>query len=217
MILFLFSLFAVANCFPQFSSFRSIYNNNILRNEDFSAEITNTGISLNNINIKYEALRESRNNFRKIYFENLIKGSEYSINYIKSNIREDYFNFDINYEITTNYTVFLNCMKKVTRYEDNKLYVSMNINNWEFENKDNDLVFEFSIDTPINTPVTIIGNTTVLIRNGMLDYEINFNEFSIVDGLDHPIYLSKSKDKYKLYLPNFENHLYYDFVISYKN
>ena len=212
MILFLFSLFAIANCFPQFSSIGNIYNkkNNVLTNEDFSADITNTGIIINNnINIKYEALRESRSNFRKIYFENLIKGSDYSINYIKSNIKQNYFNFDINYEVTTNYTVFLNCMKKVTRYEDNKLYVSMNIEGWEFENRNNDLVFEFSIDKPSN----IIGNTTILIA----DYKINFNKFSIADGQDHQIYLSKSNNKFKLYLPNFENHLYYDFVISYKN
>jgi len=210
MILFLFSLFTIGNCFPQFSSFRSIYNN-ILKNQDFSAEITNTGIIINNINIKYEALRESRGNFRKIYFENIISGSDYSINYIKSNIKDNYFNFDINYEITTNYTVFLNCMKKVSRYEDNKLYVSMNINNWEFENKNNDLVFEFSIDTPSNIPAIIKGNTTILIA----DYKIDFNKFSIIDGLDNPIYLSKSNNKYKLYLPYFENHLYYDFIISY--
>jgi hypothetical protein len=111
------------------------------------------------------------------------------------------------HEMTSNYTVFLNCMKKVTRYEDNKLYVSMNIEGWEFENKNNDLVFEFSIDTISN----IKGNTTVVFS----DYQINFNEFSIADGQDHQIYLSKSKQKYKLYLPYFEHHLYYDFIISY--
>ena len=207
MILILFSLFAVANCFPQFLNFGSIYNNNILTNDDFSAEITNTGLTINNINIKYEALRETRNNFRKIYFENLIMDSDYSISYVKSNIKQNYFNFDILYEMTSNYTVFLNCMKKVTKYENNKLYISMNIKNWEFENRNNDLVFEFSIDKPSN----IIGNTTVLIS----DYKINFNKFSIADGEDHPIYLSKSKNKYKLYLPYFEHHLYYDFIISY--
>jgi hypothetical protein len=218
MILFLFSLFTIANCFPQFSSFRSIYNNqkNILTNDDFSAEITNTGVIINDINIRYEALRETRNNIRKLYFDNLIKGSEYSINYIKANIKEDYFNFDMNYEITTNYTVFLNCMKKVSKYEDNKLYVSMNINNWDFEHQDNDLVFEFSIDTPSNLPVMIINNSTILI-SGKSDYKIDFNKFSIVDGLDNPVYLSKSNNKYKLYLPYFEKHLYYDFVISYNN
>jgi hypothetical protein len=205
MILFLFSLFAVANCFP---SFGSIYNKqNFLTNDDFSAEITNTGFNINNINIKYEALRETTNNFRKIYFENLIKGSDYSISYVKSNIKQNYFNLSIMHEMTSNYTVFLNCMKKVTRYEDNKLYVSMNIEGWEFENKNNDLVFEFSIDTISE----IKGNTTVIFS----DYNINFNEFSIADGQDHQIYLSKSKQKYKLYLPYFEHHLYYDFIISY--
>ena len=210
MILFLFSLCVVANCFPQFSRFENIYTkNNVLTNDDFSAEITNTGININNINIKYEALRESRNNFRKIYFENLIMDSDYSISYVKSNIKQNYFNFDIMYEITTNYTVFLNCMKKVTRYEDNKLYVSINMEGWEFEDKNNDLVFEFSIDTISE----IKGNTTVIFS----DYNINFNEFSIVDGEDRQIYLSKSKQKYKLYLPYFKHHLYYDFVIQYKN
>jgi hypothetical protein len=204
MILFLFSLFTLTNCFP---SFATRFNNNKLTNDDFSAEITNNGIKLNDINIKYEALRETTNNFRKIYFENLIKGSDYSISYVKSNIKQNYFNLNIMHEMTSNYTVFLNCMKKVTRYEDNKLYVSMNIEGWEFENKNNDLVFEFSIDTISN----IKGNTTVVFS----DYQINFNEFSIADGQDHQIYLSKSKQKYKLYLPYFEHHLYYDFIISY--
>jgi hypothetical protein len=212
MILFLFSLFTIANCFPHFIRFGSLYNeNNILRNDDFTAEITNTGIKLDNINIKYEALRESRN-VRELYFDNIIRGSDYSINYIKSNIKDNNFNFDINYEITTNYTVFLNCMKKVSKYEDNKLYVSMNINNWNFKNKNNDLVFEFSIDKQSE----IINNTTILIT-GMYDYKIDFNKFSINDGLEYSIYLSKSNNKYKLYFPYFENHLYYDFVIQYDN
>ncbi len=207
MILILFSLFTIANCFP---SFKNIYKNDyLLTNNDFSAEITNTGIKLNDYNIKYEALRETRDNYRKLYFDNLVKGSEYSISYVKSNIKQNYFNLNIMHEMTSNYTVFLNCMKKVTKYEDNKLYVSMNIENWEFENKDNELVFEFSIDTLSN----IIHNNTVIFSN----YQINFNEFSVADGYDRQIYLSKLNNKFKLYLPYFEHNLYYDFVISYKN
>jgi hypothetical protein len=210
MILILFSLFTIANCFP---SFKYIYttssiNEYLLTNNDFSAEITNTGIKLNDYNIKYEALSETRNNYRKLYFDN-IKGSEYSISYVKSNIKQNYFKFDIMHEMTSNYTVFLNCMKKVTKYEDNKLYVSMNLEGWEFNKKDNELVFEFSIDTLSN----IIGNNTVIFS----DYQINFNEFSIADGYDRPIYLSKLNNKFKLYLPYFEHNLYYDFIISYKN
>jgi hypothetical protein len=206
MILFLLSLFAFGNCFP---SFGSVYkNDNLLKNEDFSSEITNNGIIINNINIKYEVLRETSDNYRKLYFDN-IKGSEYSISYVKSSIKQNYFNFNIMHEMTSNYTVFLNCMKKVTKYEDNKLYVSMNLEGWEFDKKDNELIFEFSIDTLSN----IIHNNTVIFS----DYQINFNEFSIADGYDRQIYLSKLNNKFKLYLPYFEHNLYYDFVISYKN
>ncbi len=210
MILFLFSLFSIANCFPSFkSNFGNIYNNYNLINNDFSAEITNNGLIINNINIKYEALKETNNNYRKLYFDNLEKGSEYSITYVKSNIKQNYFNLNINHEMTSNYTVFLNCMKKVSKYEDNKLYVSMMLEGWEFEKKDNDLIFEFSIDSLSK----IKGNTTVIFS----DYQINFNEYSITDGYDRQIYLSKSNNKFKLYLPYFEHNLYYDFVISYKN
>jgi hypothetical protein len=205
MIIFLFSLFTIVNCFPSFKT--SSYNT--LENTDFSAEITNTGIIIDNINIKYEALRETRDNYRKLYFDNLIKGSEYSISYIKSNIKQNYFKLDILHEMTSNYTVFLNCMKKVSKYEDNKLYVSINIENWEFDNRDNELVFEFSIDTLSN----IIGNNTVVFS----DYQIIFNEFSVADSEDKQIYLYKSNNKFKLYLPYFERYLYYDFVISYNN
>ncbi len=205
MILFLFSLFTIANCFP---NFKYIYEeNNKLINNDFTAEITNNGIKLDNINIKYEALVESSDNYRKIYFDNLIKDSEYSISYVKSSIKQNHFKFDMLHEMTSNYTVFLNCMKKVTKYEDNKLYVSMNLEGWEFENNKNDLVFEFSIDTISN----IYSNTTVSFSN----YKIHFNEFSVADGEDVQIYLSKSRQKFKLYLPYFKHHLYYDFYISY--
>lgn len=202
MIIILFSLFAIGYSFPSFNYI------NKLENADFTAEITNTGIKLNDYNIKYETLKETNDNYKKLQFDNIIKGSEYSISYVKSTISQKYFKFDMVHEIASNYTIFLNCVKKFAKYEDNKLYVSMNIQNWEFENKDNELVFEFSIDTLSN----LIGNNTVIFS----DYQINFNKYSNADGNDKQIYLYKVNQKYKLYLPYFEHNLYYDFVISYK-
>ena len=107
MILFLLSLITVGNCIPVFWN---TYNNFILTNNDFNAQITNNGIIINNINIKYESLGETNNNYKKLYFD-LIEGNEYSITYIKSNLKSNFksnkFKFDILHEITSNYTTFI--------------------------------------------------------------------------------------------------------------
>ena len=214
MILFLLSLITVGNCIPVFWN---TYNNFILINNNFSAQITNNGIIINNINIKYESLGETNNNYKQLYFD-LIKGNEYSITYIKSNFKSNFknnksnkFKFDILHEITSNYTTFINknkninCKKEVTKYENNKLYVSMNIEHWDFEDKNNDLVFEFSIDS-----FSEIYNNTIMLS----DYKINFNKECIIDGYDENISLIKSGRKYKLYFPYFNHKLYYDFNIE---
>ena len=94
----------------------------------------------------------------------------------------------------------------VIKYEDNKLYVSMYIDNWNFKKYNNNLTFDFSINTD-----SFYNNNTITFN----DFKIDFNEHSIIDGEYAEISLFKVSNKYRITFPYFENHLYYDFIISY--
>jgi hypothetical protein len=113
------------------------------------------------------------------------------------------------HEITDNTTKFINNIRKISKYENNKLYVSIYINNWKFNDIYNDLDFEFTVDNSF-----FINNTTIGINN---DFIIDFDEDCVIDGYNERIYLTKSNNKYKLHFPSFDNNLYYQFVISKNN
>ena len=181
-----------------------------LINNDFTSEITNNGITLNGkYKIKYETLKETGkfiNNYQNLYFDNINYGKDYSINSISSNLKEDNLSVNFIYETANNYTVFVNDMKNLVKYEEDKLYVSMYIDNWNFKKYNNNLTFDFYINTD-----SFYNNNTITFS----DFKIDFNEHSIIDGEYAEIYLLKVSNKYRITLPYFENHLYYDFVISY--
>ncbi len=187
------------------SCFGKPYNEHILTNNDFDAVIYNNGILLNNKhNIKYERFSEN-NKHVNIYFNNFYTHKDYSISTISAKM--NYIN--IVHESTENTTQFLNNMKRYVNYENDKLYVSINIEHWDFSNKYNDLDFEFSIDKS-----KMIDNNSIYINN---EFIIVFNEKCIVDGYDERIYLSESHNKYKIHFPSFNHHLYYQFIISYND
>ena len=122
-----------------------------LMNNDFTSEITNNGITLNGkYKITYNVLEENGkviNNRKKLYFDNINYGKDYSINSISSNFKEDNLTVNFIYETANNYTVFINDMKNLVKYEDDKLYVSIYINDWNFKKYNNNLTFDFSINT----------------------------------------------------------------------
>ena len=181
-----------------------------LMNNDFTSEITNNGITLNGkYKITYNVLEENGkviNNRKKLYFDNINYGKDYSINSISSNFKENNLTVNFIYETANNYTVFINDMKNLVKYEDNKLYVSIYINDWNFKKYNNNLTFDFSINTD-----SFYNNNTITFN----DFKIDFNEHSIIDGEYAEITLFKVSNKYKIIFPYFENHLYYDFIISY--
>ncbi len=185
------------------SCFGKPYYEHTLTNKYFDIDINNNGILLNNkYNIKYERFSEN-NKHVNINFNNFYTHKDYSISTISAKMK--YIN--IVHESTENTTLFLNNMKRYVEYENNKLYVSINIEHWNFSNKYNDLDFEFSIDQS-----KMLDNNSIYIDNKFI---IDFNEKCIVDGYDERIYLSESHNKYKIHFPSFEHHLYYQFIISY--
>jgi hypothetical protein len=148
-----------------------------LMNNDFTSEITNNGVILNNkYELKYGILKEtykSINNFKYLYFDNINYGKDYSINYISSKFKEDNLTVNFIYETANNYTVFVNDMKKLVKYEEDELYVSMYIDNWKFKKYNNNLTFDFSINTD-----SFFYNNNITFN----DFKIEFNEYSIIDG-----------------------------------
>ena len=197
MILFLFALITLASAGSDYK----------LINDNFIVDITNTGIILDNkYNINYELLKETPTNYNKLYFNKFNTGLDYSINYISSKIKKDKLNINFLHEISSKNTICMNDIKRVVKYDNNKLYVSMFINNWEFESFNNDLFFEFSINAKSK-----LSNSSITFN----DFTIDLNNYCVVDGEDVNINISNSLNKYKIKFPFFENHLYYDFVISY--
>ncbi len=181
------------------------YYEHTLTNKYFDADINNNGILLNNkYNIKYERFSEN-NKHVNINFNNFYTHKDYSISTISAKMKY----ISIVHESTENTTRFLNNMKKYVKYENDKLYVSINIEHWNFSNKYNDLDFEFSIDKS-----KMIDNNSIYINN---EFIITFNEKCIVDGYDETIHLSESHNKYKIHFPSFEHYLYYQFIITYNN
>ncbi len=186
------------------------YNDYKLKNKDFTTIINSKGISLSNkYNINYESFTEAKK-YKKINFNEFEYNKEYSFSSVscyQHDINTD--NIKFIHEMTENNTKFINNMKRITKYEDNKLYVSIYIDNWKFNNKNNDLDFVFSIDTNYN-----FNNNSIIINN---EFNIDFNENCIVDGYDERIYITKSNNKFKIHFPSFENRLYYQFIISKNN
>jgi hypothetical protein len=196
MIIFLFALITLTSASSGYK----------LINDNFIVDITNTGIILDNkYNINYELLKETKTNYNKLYFNKFNTGMDCSINYISSKIKKDKLNINFLHEISSNNTVFMNDIKRVVKYDNNKLYVSMFIDNWEFESFNNDLFFEFSINAKSK-----LSNSSITFN----DFTIDLNKECIVDGHDVNINISNSLNKYKIKFPFFENHLYYDFVIQ---
>lgn len=180
---------------------------NKLINNDFTAEITNNGVILNNnYELKYGILKETNNNYKKMYFDNIDHGQDYSITSISSLLKDDNLTINFIYETANNYTVFVNNVKKLVKYEDDKLYVSMYVDNWYFKKYNNNLTFDFSINTN-----SIFNNNTISFN----DFKIDFNDYGIFDGEYENISILKESNKYKIIFPYFEDHLYYDFIISY--
>ena len=181
------------------------YNHNYdykLTNNKFNAEIYNNGLILNDkYYIKYYSFSED-NKYKDIHFNDFLYYKEFSISTVSAKMN----NIKFIHEITDNTTTFVNNIRKITKYENNKLYVSIYINNWKFDDKYNNLDFEFSIDKSY-----FINNISVGINN---EFIIDFDENCIIDGNDERIYLTKSNNKYKLNFPSFDNNLYYQFVIS---
>ena len=181
------------------------YNHNYdykLTNKEFNAEIYNNGLILNDkYYIKYNSFSED-NKYKNIHFNDFSYYKEYSISTVSAKMN----NIKFIHEITENTTKFVNNIRKITKYENNKLYVSIYINNWKFDDSYNHLDFEFSIDNSY-----FIDNISI----GINKFIIEFDENCIIDGYNERIYLSKSNNKYKLHFPSFENNLYYQFVISY--
>ncbi len=178
------------------------YNDYKLKNKDFTTIINSKGISLSNkYNIYYESFAEA-NKYKKINFNDFEYNKEFSFESVSTKM--DNINFI--HEMTQNNTKFINNMKRITKYEDNKLYVSIYIDNWKFNNKNNDLVFVFSIDAN-----NMFYNDSIIINN---EFNIEFDEYCITDGYDERIYLTKSNNNFKIHFPFFQHHLYYQFIIS---
>jgi hypothetical protein len=185
-ILCIFLLFYSCNGLP--------YNYK-LKNKDFSVNINNNGIILDNkYNIFYETFTEA-NKYKKINFNEFEYNKEYSLSSVSTKMN----NINFVYEITENNTHFINTMKRITKYEDNKLYVSIYIEDWNFNNKNNDLDFVFLIDK---------------LNSLYNEFNIDFDKTCIIDGYDERIHLTKSTNKFKIHFPSFEHHLYYQFIIS---
>jgi hypothetical protein len=177
-----------------------------LKNKDFSVNINSNGIKLdNNYNIYYEKFTQA-NKIKKINFNDFEYNKEYSFTSVSSKMD----NINFLYEMTENNTKFINSMKRVSKYEDDKLYVSIYIDNWTFNNKNNELDFVLSIDSNNN----ILNNNSIYINN---EFNIEFDENCIVDGYDETIYLTKINNKFKIHFPSFQHHLYYQFIISKTN
>jgi hypothetical protein len=173
------------------------YNEHKLINKDFYANIHTDGILLNDkYNIKYEKMSEN-NKYKPIYFDKFNTYRDYSILTVSSEM--DSINFV--YEISDNKTNFMNDFKKIVKYEDNKLYVSIYVNdNYK------DLNFQFSIDDN-----NIINNNSIEINN---EFKIDIDEECLVDGEYNRIYLTKLNNKYRIHFPSFNHNLYYQFIIS---
>ena len=204
-MIILFSLLTISSIVSSCSI--NLFNqNDKLINDDFTAQFKNNGLQINNINIKYSYLKYI-DNINKLYNNNITFGKDYSISYMTSNIKTDNFNVNLLCEMTSNNTAFVNDMKKVVKYEENKLYVSMFIynKNLDYDNLNNDIEFSFNIDT-----ITEFYNSSILFDN----FIINFNEYCINDGYDSQVIISKSHNNYKIYFPFFYKNLYYDFIIS---
>ena len=185
-------------------SYAMPYNDYKLINKDFSA-IINNGIILNNkYTIKYNSFLED-SKYKQIYFNEYQYNKDFSISTVSGTMN----NIKFVHEITDNTTKFINNIRKISKYENNKLYVSIYINNWKFNDIYNDLDFEFTVDNSF-----FINNTTIGINN---DFIIDFDEDCVIDGYNERIYLTKSNNKYKLHFPSFDNNLYYQFVISKNN
>ncbi len=179
------------------------YNDYKLNNKDFNVIMSNNGFTLNNkFNIKYENFIID-NKYKKINFNDFNFNKEYSFSTVSTKM--DNINFV--YEMSSNNTILLNRLKKVTKYEDNKLYVSIYLN--DFIIKDNEFDFKFSIDNSF-----LINNQSIGIND---EFIIDFPEDCIIDGYDERIYLTKYSQKYTISFPSFKHNLYYQFVISYKN
>lgn len=179
-----------------------------LINNDFTSEITNNGIILNNkYELNYGTLKETNYNYKKMYFDDINYGKDYSINSISSILKDDNLTINFIYETANNYTVFINDMKNLVKYEEDKLYVSMYVDNWYFKKYKNNLTFDFSFNTN-----TILNNNTISFS----DFKIDFNDYGIFDGEYEDISILKESNKYKIIFPYFEDHLYYDFVIMRK-
>ncbi len=185
------------------------FNDYKLSNNNFDVIMNNNGFQLNNkYNIKYDSII-SDNKHKKINFDEFTFNKDYSISTVSTKM--DNINFV--YEMTSNKTVFLNHIKRVSKYEDDKLYISINLNDWNIKNPDSDLDFKFSIDNSIFTTFDF-NNQSISIND---EFTIDFDENCIIDGYDERIYLTKSSNKYIIHFPSFQHNLYYQFVISYKN
>lgn len=206
-MIILFSLLSIINIVISCPINLFNQNNNKLINNDIIAQIKNNELQINNNNIKYSYFKYG-NIYNKINSnDNITFGKDYSISYIRSDIKTDNLNINFLYEITSNNTAFVNDMKKVVKYEENKLYVSMFIHNKNLDYKylHDDLEFSFNIDT-----MTDFYNSSIVFDNLI----IKFNEYCINDGYDSQVIISKSVNNYKIYFPSFYKNLYYDFIIS---
>ena len=176
-----------------YSTFGKPYNEYTLTNKDFSAEFNKNGILLDDkYNIKYNNIKLDKFNSFK----------DYSISTITANNNNNNnININIVYEMSDNTTYLMNEIKKIVKYEDDKLYVSIYI-----DDKYKDFDLEFSIDN-YNTK----NNYSIDINN---EFIIKFNELCLVDGESDTIYLSKLNNKYRIHFPSFNYNLHYQFIIS---
>lgn len=187
-------------------------NANSINNDFFSAQFDNNKILLtNNYNkfkISYGYLAEDNTNKEtKIDFNNIYQDNDYSINYVKTSCSSSLVNIHIINKMFTNVTYQKNEYNKITKYTNDKLYITMNINTWKNRSKDNDLILDLNFD-----------NNILLIN----DYQYSFGNYIItfpntcnVDSHRDKIFIDKKySNKLLIHFPYHENQIMYTYTIT---
>ncbi len=195
---------------------------NILNNDLFSAKFNNNKILITSgyyntadkISYGY-LLEENTNNKKQIEFEYIIKDNEYSMDYVKTTLSSSIVNIDIINKMFVNTTYDKNDYNKITKFTNDKLYITIVINNWKNQSKNNDLILDLDFD---NNIYDIQSENNNYFEFSYANYIIHFTKTCNADSYKKNVFITKFKKSNKLliHFPHHQNHIIYTYSISLK-
>jgi hypothetical protein len=189
-------------------------NANIINNDLFSAKFNNNKILLtdnyNKLKISYGYLVEDNTNKEtQIDFNHINKDNEYSINYVKTSYMSNLVNIDVINKMFSNDTYDKNDYDKLTKFTNDKLYITININTWKNRSKNNDLILDLDFDNDII-------KTDVEYQYISGNYIINFPRMCNSDSYKEEVFIDKIKGSNRLliHFPYHQHHIIYTYSIN---